>query len=175
MQAPTHILTGALIQRGFEPVRPRALGLALTAVCALLSHGLLDRLANLTYHLPDPDFQSPVWIAYHACLLMLTIVFLYLWWKPYKWGIIFGCLPDVDWVFIHGQQIFHFQLAFYRQPHLHRLLGRILDAFPPFTALNRLPNLRHHAWAILPELVLLATLLFALVWLKPARPRSAKD
>jgi hypothetical protein len=162
MQTPTHLLVGVVIQRSFERMRHRRLGLALTAVCAFLSHGLLDRLANLTYHLANPDFRSPVWIAYHAALILVTILFLYWWWKPYKWGIIFANLPDLDWVFIHAQEIFHIRIAFYRQPHLHHLLGRIFNDLPPFTLLSRLPNYRHNPWAILPEAVLLAGLAVAL-------------
>src|ERR1035441_2793199 len=77
-------------------------------------------------------------------------------------GIIFASLPDLDWVFIHAQEIFHFQVPFYRQPHLHNLLGRIFNELPPFTLLNRLPNYRHNPWAILPEVALVAVLAVAL-------------
>jgi len=156
------MLAGVLIQKAFGRMQHRRLALGLTAVCALLSHGVLDKLANLTYHLANPDFHSPIWVGYHAALVVVTILFLYWWWKPYKWGIIFACLPDLDWVFIHGQEIFHFRIPFYRQPHLHHLLGRIVNDLPPFSWLNRLPNFRHNPWAILPEVVLLVVLATAL-------------
>jgi hypothetical protein len=162
MQTPTHLLTGVLIQKGFDRMQNRRLALGLTAVCAFLSHGLLDKLANLTYHLANPDFRSPIWVGYHAALVVVTIVFLYWWWKPYKWGIIFANLPDLDWVFIHAQEIFHFRIPFYRQPHLHHLLGRVVNELPPFSWLNHLPNYRHNPWAILPEAVFLIVVAFAL-------------
>jgi hypothetical protein len=162
MQAPTHLLAGVLIQKGFDWKQHRRLAFGLTAVCAFLSHGLLDKLANLTYHRANPDFHSPIWVAYHAALIPVTLLFLYWWWKPYKWGIIFACLPDVDWVFIHGQEIFHFHIPFYRQPHLHHLLGLIYNQLPPFAWLNRLPNCRNNPWAILPEAALLIVVAAAL-------------
>jgi hypothetical protein len=171
MQAPTHILAGVLIQKGFAGKQHPRLALALTAVCAFLSHGLLDKLANLTYHRANPDFHSPVWVAYHAALVLATCLFLYWWWKPFKWGIIFAVLPDLDWVFIHAQEIFHFRLGFYRQPHLHHLLGRVVDGLPPFAWLNRLPNYRQSPWAILPEVALLVALALAL---RPKTPPDAK-
>jgi len=158
MQAPTHILAGVLIQKAFDRIHHRRLALGLTAVCAFLSHGLLDKLATLTYHRANPDFHSPIWVGYHAALVLVTILFLYWWWKPFKWGIIFASLPDLDWVFIHAQEIFHFRIPFYRHPHLHHLLGRIFDDLPPFTLLNRLPNYRNNPWAILPEMALVAVL-----------------
>jgi hypothetical protein len=176
MQEPTHILTGAIIQKAFERKRPRALWLGVTAVLAFLSHGVLDKLSRVTYHPADPDFHSAIWVGYHSCVLLFTVFFLYLWWKPCKWGIIFACLPDVDWVFIHGQEILHVHLPFYRTPHLHHLLGLMLDHTPPFTLIDKLPNYRHQPWAGVWELVLvllLAALLYGLnrrkVVEKPAR------
>ena len=169
MQTPTHILAGVFIQKAFDWKHHRRVALVLTAVCAFLSHGLLDKLARLTYHRANPDFHSPIWVGYHAALVLVTILFLYWWWKPFKWGIIFGSLPDLDWVFIHAQGIFHFSIPWYRQPHLHHLLGCIFDKLPPFTWIDRLPNYRHQPWALLPEVALIA-LLAAVLRLKARDP-----
>ena len=76
MQEPTHILAGVLIQKGFAWKRHPRLALALTAIGAFLSHGLLDKLANLTYHRADPDFHSPIWVGYHVAVLLATCLFL---------------------------------------------------------------------------------------------------
>lgn len=166
MQEPTHILTGVIIQKSFGGIRPRGLALGLTATVAFLSHGFLDELARITFHPADPDFHSPFWVGYHAAVLMTSILFLFLWWKKYKWGIAFAALPDVDWIFIHGQGIFHIQIPFYRQPHLHDLLHLIYHRIPPFSWLtsivNRLPNARHNPWACLWEVLLVAMLLLTL-------------
>lgn len=167
MQEPTHILTGVIIQKSFEGSKHPRVALCFTAAIAFLSHGFLDKLANLTYHPPEPDFHSPLWVGYHLFLVLATVAFLVLWWRRFKWGIIFACLPDVDWIFIHGRQvadrIFHTQSDFYPHPYIHELDGYIWEHFPPFSFvtpfLDRLPNLRHDAWACVFEFVLVAALL----------------
>jgi hypothetical protein len=160
MQAPTHILAGVVIEKAFAGGKRRAVTLGLTAPLAFLSHGILDKLARATYHPPAPDFRSPFWVGYHLAVLLATIVFLYLWWRGFRWGIAFAILPDLDWIFIHGQEILHFEISCYRQPHLHHLLQFILQ-WPPVTYLDRLPNNRHQPWSCLWELLLMAALLMA--------------
>jgi hypothetical protein len=170
MQEPTHILTGAIIQKSFEGMKHRKLAFGLMAMTAFLSHGFLDKLANLTYHPAEPDFKSPVWVGYHLFVVVATVTFLVLWWKRFKWGIIFACLPDVDWVFIHGQEIinklFGLQVDFYHRPYLHNLDGYLWKTIPPFSFvtpyLDHLPNLRHNPWACVFEFVLVAILLLVL-------------
>lgn len=167
MQTPTHIVAGMLIQKAFQG-KNRTVTLAATAVVGFLSHGFLDKLSRVTFHPADPDFHSAFWVGYHLSLLATAIVFLCLWWRQYKWGIIFANLPDVDWIFIHGQEIFHFKIPFYRQPHVHQCLGFIYDRIPPFSyvthAIDRLPNERHNPWACLWE-VLLVVLMLVAFWL----------
>jgi hypothetical protein len=170
MQEPTHILTGVIIQKSFEGVKNRKLALGLTAITAFLSHGFLDKLANLTYHPAQPNFRSPIWVGYHLFVLTATIAFLIIWWKKFKWGIIFACLPDVDWVFIHGreilQRLFHFHSHFYSRPYIHEMDGYIWEHVPPLTyaahGLDALPNLRHHPLAGIFEFLLVALLLLVL-------------
>ncbi len=173
VQAPTHILAGVVIQKSFDWKKHRVASLTLTAVVAFLSHGFLDKLARVTYHRADPDFHSAVWVAYHLTLIVVTVVFLCVWWKPYKWGIIFATLPDVDWVFIHGQEIFHVRIPFYRQPHLHNLLHLIFDRIPPFTWIDKLPNDRQKPWAALWEVLLVVLLLVTIRLMDRAKRRRA--
>jgi hypothetical protein len=167
MQTPTHIVAGVLIQKAFTG-KNRALTVAATAVVGFLSHGFLDKLSQITYHPPKPDFHSAFWICYHSTLLVTAILFIRLWWRQYKWGIIFANLPDVDWIFIHTQEIFHFKIPFYTRPHMHDLLGYIYEKIPPFSFitpyLDRLPSERHQPWACLWE-VLLVGLMLMVFWL----------
>lgn len=169
MQEPTHIVAGVLIQRAFEPVRPRPLALGLTAVCAFLSHGLLDRLANATYHPPQAKLHDPFWLCFHSGVLVFTILFLWIYWRRYKWGIFFACLPDLDWVFIHGQEILHIHLPFYHRPYLHNLLHVFFDVWPPFSYL-RVPNHRQNPWACLWEVGLVLAMLIAIRFAFRGRP-----
>jgi hypothetical protein len=173
MQEPTHILAGVIIESSIRRVRGnRALATAATAVAAFLSHGLLDRLANATYHPPQADFTDPVWVAFHSCVLVLTILFLYLWWRRFKWGVTFAMLPDLDWVILHGQALFHVRMPFYRQPYMHRLLGLVFDKTPPFSLLN-VPNHRHNPWAGLWEAALALAMLAAIRLLTRPQPARA--
>ena len=178
MQEPTHILTGAIIQKALEG-KPRAVTLSVIAVTAFLSHGFLDKLAQLTYHPANPDFHSPFWVGYHLTLIVVTVGFLWLWWRRYRWGVTFAMLPDADWIFIHGQEIFHARLPFYREPYMHHFLGFIYEKIPPFSLvtpwLDHLPNYRHQPWACLNEVLLVCLLLVAFWLLKLAksyRPKS---
>ena len=172
MQSPTHIVAGVLIQKSIIG-KNRAATRAATAVVAFLSHGFLDKLSQITYHPADPDFHSPFWVGYHLTLLVTTIAFACLWWRKYKLGMIFANLPDVDWIFVHAQEIFHFKIPFYRQPHIHQFLGYIYEKTPPFSFvghwLDRLPNARHNPWACLWEVLLVALMLVALWLLTLAR------
>ncbi len=181
MQEPTHILTGVIIQKSFEGVKNRKLAFGLTAVAAFLSHGFLDKLANLTYHPPKPDFHSPVWVGYHSFIAAATVVFAVLWWKRFKWGIIFACLPDVDWIFIHGREIvnwlFQVHVDFYAHPYLHMADGYIWEHVPPLSIvahlLDRLPSLRQDPLACAFEFLLIAVLLLVLKLITMGqRPRN---
>jgi hypothetical protein len=171
MQMPTHIVAGVILRRAFAPTKSRALSLALTAVLAFLSHGLLDKLARITYHRPTADLHSAFWVGYHLLLLLATIAFFYFWWKECKWGIIFAILPDLDWVFIHAQEWFHLKFAFYQRPHMHDLLQVVFQR-APFSYLDRLPNNRYRPWACLWELALIAALLWVSRMLK-RKPQQA--
>lgn len=136
-------------------------------------HGLLDKLANVTYHPAHADFHSVIWVSYHLTVLLVTILFLYLWWKPYWVGILFAMLPDLDWVFIHGQELFHVRIPFYREPHMHHLLRWLYAQVPALSFLDRLPNNRQNPWAIFWEVLLVAALLL-IIRLSGKSKKSAK-
>jgi hypothetical protein len=162
MQEPTHILAGVIIQKSFEWRKHRAVAFGLVAVLAFLSHGLLDKIADVTYHPANADFHDPFWVSYHLCILLATIAFLCIWWRRFKWGIFFAMLPDADWIFIHGQEIFHLQLSWYRQPHLHHFLHWLYAQVPALSFLDHLPNHRHNPWACLWEVLLIGAMLLVI-------------
>jgi hypothetical protein len=159
MQEPTHILAGVIIQRALLRKWSRKIMFVPMAILAFLSHGILDKLANVTYHPRRADFHSVVWDSYHLTVLVFTILFLCFWWRSFKWGILFAMLPDLDWVFIHGQEIFGLRLSWYQQPHLHHFLGWILANIPGLAWLDHLPNNREHWWGALFELLLVIGML----------------
>lgn len=161
MQAPTHILTGSIITEAFKPMKNRVVASLLIAVCAFLSHGLLDKFAIMTYHRPDAELDNPVWVGYHAGVLVATILFIRWWWKDYKLGIIFAMLPDVDWIFIHGQKIIGINIPWYKSAHIHSIVHFVFDNLWPFYYLQNLPDYRFEPITALGEIFLLVILYYA--------------
>jgi hypothetical protein len=164
MQAPTHILAGTIITEAFKRMKNRKPAFVLVAICAFLSHGLLDKFAKMTYHRPDADFNDPVWVGYHIGVLLTTILFIRLLWKDYKWGIIFAMLPDLDWVFIHGQKIVGINIAWYKTAHIHSVVHFVFDNLWPFYHLHKLPDYRYEPLTALGEILLLILLFMFLRW-----------
>jgi len=169
MQAPTHILAGKIIQQITDRRDFRFLIIGLMLFLGLLFHAIFDKMARMTYHPPDADFTDYFWVFYHLAVLLTTIVFLYLYGAEAKWGILFSLLPDVDWIFIHGQRLLGVDIPFYRVPHIHQLLNWVMDNIPPFTLLNLLPDYRFYYWAFITELVFVGLLLFIIHRMKHSR------
>lgn len=158
MQAPTHLLTGVLINKLFQWKRYRAVAFVLMAVCCFLSHGLLDALDRFTYHPADAAITDPFWVGYHLLVALVSIVFLYLWWSEFKWGIIFALLPDFDWIIVHGQRLAGVEVPFYNTPHMHNAL-QLLFSFIPF---DQLQDWRLQPVAALIEVALVGLLLLVI-------------
>jgi hypothetical protein len=159
MQAPTHLATGVLIQQGLSKAQPPALRYPLIALLALLSHGMLDRLARLTYHPSKPLIQDWFWISYHSLLAVLTVCFLFRFRKQYKLGLVFSVLPDIDWIVLHSSELFSVQVPFWKEPILHKFLFSFLDLLPPFAFLSTRPNSNLERKGIIVGLVSLAVLI----------------
>jgi len=160
MQAPTHLITGILIQRSFGEIYPLPLRYFLIAFLAIISHGILDKLAKFTYHPPDPLINDRFWISYHLFMIFLTFFIFIKYYKNYKFGMIFSIIPDFDWIVIHSSKLFSFSVPFWKEPILHKILFSFLDSSPLFKFLNTLPNLSLKRIGIIPEIVFLIILLF---------------
>jgi hypothetical protein len=169
MQAPTHILAGKIIQQLTDRRDYQFLVVALTFFLGLLFHAIFDKLARMTYHPPNADFTDYFWVFYHLLVLLTTIVFLYLYGAEAKWGIFFSILPDLDWVFIHGQTLLGIEIPVYRVPRIHQTINWVMDNIPPFTLLNLLPDYRFFYWAISLEVAFVGVLLLIIHRIKHSR------
>ncbi|MBK8657341.1 MAG: hypothetical protein IPN22_00265 [Bacteroidetes bacterium] len=154
MQAPTHILTGVLLQKLFDSKRHQTVAQIITALACYFSHGLLDKLAMATYHPPVADFSDVFWVLYHLAVLLITVLLLYVYGSEYKWAIALALLPDLDWVVVHSQHLFHFDIPFYNEPLLHNALHYIIDNTPGLQLLNNLPDYRELYSACIVEILL---------------------
>ncbi len=160
MQAPTHILAGVIFQKLFNWKRYRSVAFILIALLGILSHAVLDKLSVATYCPDAADFSTIFWIAYHLLMLLVSIIFLYLWWQEAKWGILFAMLPDIDWLFVYTREVFHLSGSFYNQPYIHRALDWTMNHTIPFCYLNVLPDNRNEPLAMLWEFAGWLLLLF---------------
>jgi len=160
MQAPTHIMAGVIINRIFKWRNYKPVGLLLTFIFCLLVHGIFDKLAISVYRQPEADFGNPFWLVYHLVMWLSSIVLLYIFWGDYKWGIIFSLLPEIDWVVLGMQHIFHFDIPFYQMPWIHFSLNYVLDQMRIFNIMDLLPDNRQNPAACIGELALIALLAF---------------
>ena len=161
MQAPTHILAGVIINRLFKWRNYKLVGLLLTFICCMFAHAFFDQLALSVYRQPEPQFNDPFWLIYHLAMWLGSIVLLYIFWRDYKWGIIFSLIPEFDWLVLGIQHVFHFDIPFYQMPWIHFSLNYILVQIPPFNYMDMLPDNRNNPWACIWELLLIAVLAFA--------------
>jgi len=160
MQAPTHLVTGILIQKAVREIGHHPLQYFLVASLAIMSHGILDKLARFTYHPPDPLTNDWFWISYHLFITFLTIFIIVKYWRKYKLGIFFSVLPDFDWVVIHSSNLLSFSVPFWKDEILHKFFFSFLDFLPFFSLLNTLPDLSLKRIGVLPEIGLFTILLF---------------
>lgn len=159
MQAPTHLITGILIQQTITREQPITLQRFLViAFAGIFSHGILDELAVLTYHPPASLAQDWFWISYHSIIGLLTIAILAKHWKKYSIGLIFSVFPDLDWIMIFLSKCFSLQIPFWRDKLVHQFLFHILDPLPPSSLLCHFPKCNLARQNVLPELALLGIL-----------------
>jgi hypothetical protein len=162
MQTPTHILVGALIQQAVEKRLPRRLVPWASAPLALLSHGLLDKLARFTYHPPEAQWRDPFWCAFHAAVLAGSVALFRRYGQRYGWGVGFAVGQDLEWVASHGVRAIRPGTDLFGEASPHRVVSRALDRAPGVRALERLPRWTRRKEAALFEVALIALALWGL-------------
>jgi hypothetical protein len=149
MQTPTHILIGALIQQAAERRVPRRCVPWVCAPLALLSHGVLDKLARFTYHPPEARWRDPFWCAFHAAVLVGSVALFRRYGRRFKWGVGFAVAQDLEWVAAHGARTIRPGTDLFGKASPHRLMSCALDLVPGVRVLDRLPRWtqrREAAW-----------------------------
>lgn len=140
MQGPTHLVTGILIQKTLRKIQPLPFQYFLVAFFCIVSHGILDKSASITYHPPKPLTRDWFWICSHLFIALLTVYICLTYWGKYKFALVFSVLPDFDWILLQGSKLFPFQISFLRKPILHRFFFSFFDSVLPFKLLNTLPD-----------------------------------
>lgn len=171
MQAPTHLLTGVLLQRllrSHDFVWPANM---LIAVSGFLSHGLLDKLAISTYQPSEAAISDGFWLGFHIITFLTSVVVIYVYGAEFKWGMSMALLPDIDWIFVHGQNLTGLETGFYHTPFIHESLNTLFDNIPGIYLFNFLPDWRQVYAACIPE-ILLCLLIIAFIRLHQNRRRN---
>lgn len=158
MQGPTHLIMGIAIQKSMAKVRRLPLQYFLVIFSAIVSHGILDRFARLTYHPPTPLTGDWFWTSYHLIIAFLTILIFVKYWGKYKLGLIFSVIPDLDWVVLHSANLLSVEIPLWKGPVLHQFFFSFMVSTPPFRFLNYLPDWSLERGAAIVELVLLIVL-----------------
>lgn len=162
MQGPTHFVTGILIQRSMSGVKCVPLRYFLIAFLAYISHGVLDRLAKVTYHPSSPLPHDAFWVFYHVIIALLSLYIFLRFFREYKVGLIFSVFPDIDWIVLYLSGVFSVELPFWKKPILHGSLFWFVDIFLPSGFIDSLPAWGLQKRGAIIEFVLLG-LLFSLV------------
>ncbi len=173
MQAPTHLLTGVLIDQALPDIRPGYARQLMVGFLAVYSHATLDAVSALTYHPPASLASDRFWLGYHAGLAALSG---WVWaanYKQHRWAMICAVLPDLDWLLVKVPKLFGTRITFWQQPMLHELLLKTLYVMPPLRLLVRLPNLRQRRPAALLELILFLLLSGLSRWQSHRKPVTA--
>ncbi|MHA1776407.1 MAG: hypothetical protein ACTSWC_06505 [Promethearchaeota archaeon] len=103
MQSTTHFLVGIWIFRACSLLEtmgvPFWIIIILSTILAILSHVLLDCLAKMTYHMPEPQYHDVFWVSYHVVFVYGgTLALLILYFSNYWWVMLAAILPDIiDW------------------------------------------------------------------------------
>lgn len=158
MQAPTHFLTGILIQESIEKRNLGRLKHFLVILLGLFSHGILDKLARSTYHPANAMPTDWFWVIYHTLLALTSLIILKKFWRRYWGAILAATAPDLEWIVLHPARFLLPQNDFLQQPILHPLLSNALDTIPLLRILNDLPDWTTRRATVIFELILLAGL-----------------
>lgn len=174
MQNPTHLLTGILIDRIARRYVSRGTTAAIIAA-GVGSHGILDRLARVTYHPPEPRTSDHFWVTYHTFLWGLSCALLAVYWREHHRGMIAASLPDADWLLREIARGLGFPWEATHEPALHRVTYMLVDRLlPPYLAAH-LPRLTYQRSGAAVELALIGALLAAIARMPPpAAPQEAR-
>ena len=105
MEAITHILTGVLVQILCFQYLIFPYNILFTILFAFFSHFIIDALAKITYHTPEPRKEDKFWLIWHIIILGGSIIGLVWFFIPFWLGELFANLVDVwDWLILRPIQ-----------------------------------------------------------------------
>jgi hypothetical protein len=137
---------------------------------ALLSHGVLDKLARFTYHPPEAQWRDPFWRAFHVAVLVGSVVLFRRYGRRFKWGVHAAVAQDLEWVAAHGARTIRPGMDLFGAWSPHRVVPEALDRVPGVRLLERLPRWTHRREAALVEVALVGLALWGVQSDRAPRP-----
>jgi len=168
MEMITHILMGVLIQLLCFIFLPLWLAIILTIILGFFSHFLIDALAKMTYHTPEPHKDDRFWVIWHIITPFLIIVFI-VWIFIVNWvlffvfllGAISANLVDIwDWMILRPKQ----RKLKAEDPEakfwgdnlfIHPAIDWVREKVPPFSIM---PNWNYEKKGVIIEMITIAVL-----------------
>lgn len=168
MEAITHILTGVLIQILCFQYIPFPYNIILTILLAFFSHFLIDALAKITYHTPDARWDDTFWVIWHIIIFASSILVAIWFFIPYWLGLLSANLVDIwDWLILRNMQKIkespENESSKEKWGHQY-FIHPLIDTFRT-KLFFWLPNWNYKKRGILPELMLIASLLIIIIFM----------
>jgi hypothetical protein len=160
MEAITHILTGVVLQIISFKYTPFPWNYILTIVLSFFSHFLIDALAKITYHTPEPHKDDNFWVAWHIIILVASIGSAIYFFIPYWVGAIFANAVDLwDWAImrrIQKRKKENENIDKWGEKYFihYKIIDKIREK-----VFFWLPNWNHNKYAIIPELIMIISLI----------------
>jgi hypothetical protein len=165
MEAGTHILVGVLIQILCFRFFFYPLNIIFTIVFGFFSHFLVDGLAKITYHTPEPRKEDKFWVAWHIFILGFSI-FTGIWFFiPFWIGLLSANLVDIwDWLILRSIEKKKKEkkpdFTFNKNYYIHNAVDKFREKI-----FFWLPNWNYKRKGIIPELVLIIILWTTIIFL----------
>lgn len=168
MEGITHILTGILIQLLCFIFFIFPFNIIFTIILGFFSHFLIDSMAKVTYHTPDPHKEDKFWVIWHIITPLLILV-LVIWMLLINWILFFffllggisANLVDIwDWMILRPK---HNKLKsenpdakFWGEKlYIHPAIDWVREHVPPFTIM---PNWNMEKKGVIVEIITITTL-----------------
>lgn len=162
MQMITHFLVGIIIQKFLFGIIPFPFDIILILILAFLSHILVDCLARLTYHTPDPQKGDKIWLSWHVVIYVTSFLVFIIFCNPYWLVMIVSILFDIwDWYTLRMiQRHIKKDPNWGKKYFLHPIIDKVRSRFFMW-----LPDLTYNHKGILVEIVIIISLLCIILFL----------
>ena len=169
MQAITHFFSGIFMTLLLQVIpMPGWLRFVLLFPIGIMLHFIIDAIAKMTYHPPEPLTKDKFWVTWHV-IIFGGSVFVAIWfWVPYFWGMLASIVPDIyDWGIIRGVRAYQKhklgdnyenKSEFMKGHEFHPWVDKFRNKYLEF-----LPNWNFQKKGIIPELVIWSACIFAVI------------